>query len=376
LAAEERRVAFRLLGIDIRLDASWIILALLIAWSLANGVFPVLYAGLPATSYWAMSLATVVGVAISIILHELGHSIVAQLNGVRIRSITLFLFGGVASMEGEPRTARVELLMAIMGPLVSAALAGLFLLLSASLREFVSLEIYGVLNYLGVLNAALAVFNLLPAFPLDGGRVLRAVIWARTGDFTRATVSAARLGEWMAYGVMGLGVLAVLTGGVVGGLWWLILGFFILLMARAHRAQAQTRGLLAGMRVSDVMTRALMTAPGEISVEEFVRDYLARHPHDLVPVIEAGSVIGGAGFKQVKDVPRERWSATSVREIAMDLRDIPVADPGELLADALQLMQQGGASRLLVIGEGRLQGIVTLKDIFAHAQFRAELATS
>jgi CBS domain-containing protein len=264
--------------------------------------------------------------------------------------------------------------MAVMGPAVSAVLAGAFIAISEGLKPNVSTETYGVLRYLGVLNAALAAFNMAPAFPLDGGRVLRALVWLRTRDPLKATQVAASVGEGIAWLMMGLGAVATLGGGVAGGLWWLILGFYILLMARAHRAQAETQSLLAGARVADVMTPDPVTAPGAVSVEEFVRDYLAHHPHDLIPVLEGGSVAGGAGFKEVMKVARGAWPRTRLSEIATPLREIPTASPNEDVSVALGRMQGQGASRLLVLRGDRVMGILTLKDVLAHVRVRAVLS--
>ena len=210
--------SFSLLGVSIRLDASWILLALLIAWSLAAGVFPDLYRGLPQSTYWGMAAASVVGIAASIILHELGHTLVARAFGLPIKSITLFVFGGVAEMEGEPKAPRAELFMALAGPLVSVALGFGFSLLANFLEGSAPTEYHAVLHYLGTLNFTLAAFNMAPAFPLDGGRVLRALIWLVTGDSLKATRIAARSGEVIAVLLMGLGAFSTLTMGLVHGL--------------------------------------------------------------------------------------------------------------------------------------------------------------
>jgi Zn-dependent protease/CBS domain-containing protein len=366
----------RILGVDIRLDASWVLVALLIAWSLATGVFPQLYAGLPEASYWWMAAATVVGVGVSIISHEMGHTLAARAFGVRVSTITLFVFGGVASMESEPKTARAELIVALMGPMVSVALALAFFALANGMEPYVSSETHGVLHYLGLLNAVLAAFNMTPAFPLDGGRVLRAALWVFTRDRTRATRAAARVGEALAWLMMGLGVIAALGGGLVSGLWWLILGFYILNMARAHRAQAEASVLLSGLRVVDVMTPDPVTAPAPMTVESFVEDVLARHPHDLIPVMDGARVLGGAGFKEVQALARERWAETSLAEIAVPKVAIPIAAPDSDVSEALERMQQKASSRLLVMQGARLVGIVSLKDVNAHLRFRAAFASS
>ena len=366
--------SFSLFGVSIRLDASWILLALLIAWSLAAGVFPDLYRGLPQSTYWGMAAATVVGIAASIILHELGHTVVARAFGLQIKSITLFVFGGVAEMEGEPKAPRAELFMALAGPLVSVALGFGFSLLANLLEGSAPTEYHAVLHYLGTLNFTLAAFNMAPAFPLDGGRVLRALIWLVTGNPLKATRIAARSGEVIAVLLMGLGAFSALTTGLVHGLWWIVLGWFILSMASAHRKDAEARQLLSGMRVGDLMTPDPVSAAADMSVEAFVETVLARFPHDLIPVIAGGRVIGAAGFQEAKRTPRPDWPSTSLASIVTPIADIPTADSGLEIETALDRMRKARASRLIVLDQGRLVGILTLKDLANHLRFKTEFS--
>ena len=368
--------SLNLLGVTIRLDASWILLALLIAWSLASGTFPELYRGLPQSTYWGMAAATVVGVAASIILHELGHTLVARAFGLQIKSITLFLFGGVAEMEGEPKAPKVELLMAVAGPIVSVILGFTFLGLASLLPSAAAPAYEGVLNYLGMLNFTLAAFNMAPAFPLDGGRVLRALIWLMSGDPLKATRIAARAGEAIGLVMMGFGVFAALTSELVQGLWWIILGWFIYSMARAHRIEADARQLLSGARVRDLMTPNPVSADAEISVQDFVDTILKRTPHDLIPVTAGARIIGAAGFKNVRDAARETWRGTRLADIATPIAEIVTADEGEPIETALDRMQKARASRLIVLAGGRLAGMLTLADLAAHLRFRADLASA
>ena len=366
--------SLRVFGIEIRVDASWIILALVIAWFLAAGVFPELYSDLPVLSYWGMAVATVGGIAASIVLHELGHTLAARFFGVRIRSITLFVFGGVASMENEPKTARAEFLIALMGPAVSVVLAIAFMAGAAAFKPSLTVEGYGVLHYLGTLNAALAVFNMAPAFPLDGGRVLRAAVWARTRDPVKATRIAARVGEAVALFIMGLGLIGALTGAVTGGLWWLLIGLYILLAARAHRVQAEAKLLLKGVRVEEVMTPKPVAASGAVSVEDFVRERLAQHLQHIIPVMEGEAVVGAATFKEARRLPRERWASTRLSDIAIPLEKLPTAAPQAAVTDALERMQQKGANHLLVMSGERLVGVLTLRDVLAQMELRAALS--
>ena len=368
--------SFSLFGVKIRLDASWVLLALLIAWSLASGTFPELYRGLPQSTYWGMAAATVLGVAGSIILHELGHTVVARAFGLPIKSITLFVFGGVAEMESEPKAPRAELLMAVAGPLVSAVLGFAFLALGNLLEPFAPREYSGVLHYLGVLNLTLAAFNMAPAFPLDGGRVLRAIIWMVTGDPNKSTRIAARSGEAIGLLMMGLGAVTTLTANLVGGLWWIILGWFIYGMARAHRSEAEARRLLSGAHVGNFMTAAPVTAPADMSVEDFVETVLKRTPHDLIPIMAGDQIVGVAGFKNVKDTPRDAWREIRLGKIATPLAEVATANRSESVEAALARMQKTPTSRLVVLDRGRLAGVLTLADLAAHLRLRSEIAAA
>jgi Zn-dependent protease len=323
-----------------------------------------------------MAAATVVGVAASIILHELGHTLVARAYGLPVKSITLFVFGGVAEMEGEPKAPIGELLMALAGPLVSVGLGFAFAVLANLLPESAPTEFHAVGHYLSMLNFTLAVFNMLPAFPLDGGRVLRAIVWLFSRDPLKATRIAARSGEVIAILLMAAGVISALGGGVGHGLWWVILGWFILSMASAHRREAEAKQLLSGARVRDLMTPDPVTAPADMSVEDFVETVLARHPHDLIPIISGEAVIGGAGFREAKAAARESWASTPLSIIATPITQIPSADQSLEIEAALERMQRAGASRLIVTDGDRLAGILTLKDLASHLRFRSEFAAA
>lgn len=371
----QRLASFDFLGVSIRLDASWILLALLIAWSLAAGTFSLLHGGLPQFSSWLMAGAAVVGVAASIILHELGHTLIARAFGLPIKSITLFMFGGVAEMEGEPKAPTVELLIALAGPVVSVILGFSFFAFAGLFPHASPNEYYDVLNYLGTLNLTLAAFNLAPAFPLDGGRVLRAVIWLKTGDALKATNIAARAGELVAILMAVIGAIAVLGADLAIGLWSILIGWFIFAMARAYRAQARARYLLSGARVGDLMTTQLVTASAETSIEDFVKETLARHPHHLIPLLSDNQIVGVAGFKEVRLTPRETWRDVRLTQIMTRIDQVLHADQGEPVEVALERMQRAKVSRLIVMDGTHLVGILTLKDLATHLRFRAEFGS-
>lgn len=355
------------------MDMSWVLLALLIAWSLASGTFPEFYRGLPRITYWVMALVTVAGVAVSIILHELGHALVARAFGLPVRSITLFVFGGVAEMRSEPKSPLVELAMALAGPIVSVIL-GLSLVIAGASFRTAPQELTGVLQYLGMLNLTLALFNMLPAFPMDGGRVARAIIWLITRDPLKATRMAARAGEVIGIMMMTFGAVAGLTTALVGGLWWFAIGWFVYSLARAELAQAEAKPYLTGARVANFMTPNPVTAPANMSVHDFVETVLARFPHDFIPIVADGRPIGAAGFREAKAASRDRWNEIAMADIAIPLAQIPVGESGEPVEALLERMRIASASRAIIVNHGVLVGILTLKDLASHLRFMAEFS--
>ena len=230
-------------GIKIRVNISWAFIAILLAWGLAEGYFPTINEKLPEATYWWMSIVAVLGLFASILLHELAHSLVARAYGMEITGITLWLLGGIAELKGEPPSPKVELLMAIAGPAMSVFLGTFFWLSAGVLQGFVSVAT--VLSYLGMLNLILAAFNMVPAFPLDGGRVARAIIWMHTGDYLAATKTAARMGSLFGLGLIAFGFLGLVTGAGLASLWWVVLGMFVRFAADSSNLQAQTKNVLA-----------------------------------------------------------------------------------------------------------------------------------
>ena len=321
---------FRLAGFNVRVDLSWVFIALLIAWSLAQGVFPEIYEGFPPVTYWWMALAAVIGLFFSLILHELSHSLVARRYGLRISGITLFVFGGVAEMEEEPANPRAEFLMAIAGPLASLALA-------TALRVFaeiggaleVSSPLLGVARYLAFLNGLLAVFNLIPAFPLDGGRIFRAALWYWRKDLLWATRVASGAGAAFGFLMMAFGILSAATGNFVGGVWWFLIGLFLRGSAAASYRQVAVRCALEGKPVSRFMTPDPVTVSPVVSLRDLVENYVYRYHHEFFPVVEDSQLLGCVNTRQIKDVPRERWDVVAVRAILVpcSTNDSPI--PGE-----------------------------------------------
>jgi Zn-dependent protease/CBS domain-containing protein len=370
----KKLVLFELLGFKVQADASWLLLATLVTWSLAEGFFPFLYGGLSSAAYWWMAIAGMIGLFASLVAHELSHSVVARHYGLQIKGITLFIFGGVAEMEEEPGSAKVEFLMAIAGPAASFALALLFHLLFAFAEAGGQpVTVLGVARYLTVINALLAVFNLIPAFPLDGGRAFRALLWHWKGDLRWATRVASRSGEFFGLGLILLGVYNVLTGNFIGGMWWFLIGMFLRGAAGASYYQLLTRRAFEGEPVSRFMTREPVTVSPELSIGRLVEDYIYPYHHDLFPVTRDGRALGLVGARRVKQVPRERWDDVAVGEIMEPCGPDNTVAPSSDAVKALSVMRQSGNSRLLVVESGRLVGILALKDMLELLGLKMDL---
>lgn len=358
---------FKIFGFEIRVDLSFVLIAVLIGGSLASGYFPAVHEGLPATTYWLLGLFAVLGIFASIVLHELGHSLVARRFGIEMRGITLHMFGGAAELEDEPTSATAELVVAAAGPATSLALAGVLRLAAfgAAGLSTAELPIEMLLRYLAGLNLVLAIFNLLPAFPLDGGRILRAILWMRDGDHDRATRLATRVGAGLGFGLAALGVMQILGGRLGDGLWTILIGFFIRSAAIASGLDLAARRMLGDAAVARFMTANPVTVPVGMAVSHFVEEVVYRTRHDTYPVIDGamrprGLVAVGA----LSTLPREAWPSTAVMEIAERIEAEETVAPEMPARAALDRMRKSGRSRLLVVDDaGRLVGLLTLKDL-------------
>ena len=368
---------FRVLGFEVRANVSWLFLALLITWSLAEGFFPFAYPELDKSTYWLMGLIGMLGLFASLLFHELSHSLVARAYGLPVGGITLFLFGGVAEMLSEPKTPGAEFRIAIAGPAASVLLGAAFWLLAMVLSELgAPAPVAGIASYLGFINILLAVFNMVPGFPLDGGRVLRAVLWRRSGDIRSATRWASRVGQGFGLLLVALGVASVLGGNMIGGIWWFLIGLFVNAAAGLSYQQLLTRLALEGRKVRRYMTAEPVTVPAETPVAEFVEGYLYHHAVDLFPVVEDGRLIGCVGLRQVLDAPRNNWGQIPISSICLPCGDSNNIDADADAAQALEAMQRNGSSRLMVTDQGRLVGMLVLKDLLRFLKIRETLEPS
>lgn len=366
---------FHLFGFPIRVDSSWFFVVILISWSLATGLFPERLPERGETVYWTMGAIGAVGLFASVVLHELGHALVARRFEVPIRGITLFIFGGVAEMEEEPRNPGAEFWVAIAGPVVSLGLGVLgFLVLAAPGPGATEGPIRTVLRYLAEINVLLLVFNLVPAFPLDGGRVLRAALWHWKDDLRWATRRTSAIGSGFGLLLLGLGIFSLLSGQFVAGLWWLVLGLFLRNAAQMSYRQLLIRRVLEGEPVERFMQPDPVTVSRAIPVEELVEEYVYRHHHKMYPVVDGERLVGCVTTRSVRELPREDWATTSVGAITEAVDECNSLRPRDDAMQALARMGRSGTSRFLVVAEdGRLAGILALKDLLRFFGAKLEL---
>ena len=366
---------FRLFGFDVRIDASWVIIAVLLTWSLAIGYFPYEHPGLGLAEYWAMGVVGTLGLFFSVVIHELCHSLVARRHNLPMRGITLFIFGGVAEMGGEPATPGVEFLMAIAGPLASIGLGFIFYGIYEASVNAATPDTLGVLNYLAWINWILAGFNLIPAFPLDGGRILRSVLWRSHGDLRRATRIASAIGSGFGYALMALAVFALFIGNFIGAVWYFIIGLFVRNASRMSYQQVLIRSALEGEPIRRFMTATPVTVTPGMSIEELVDDYIYRYHFKMFPVVRDAEqhLAGCVSTKDVSNIPRQEWPLHKVEEVvhpcSLDNTVPPDADAFAVLAK----MNETGQSRVLVADQDRLVAIVSLRDLLRFISSKLEL---
>lgn len=361
---------FKVAGIQISFDYSWFIVFAIVLFALSEGYFPRYYPGHLAQTYWlAGAIATLFFFA-SVVIHELAHSLVAIRSGIQISEITLFIFGGVSRITEEPQDPVTELKVAIVGPLSSFALAFLFWVVKSFFAGFQLVLLTGIFSYLAWINLALAVFNLVPGFPLDGGRVFRAFYWWKTGSLTRATRLAADLGKGFAVALMVLGGLQIFLGDLIGGLWFIFIGMFLRGLSQRGYEEVVIRKSLEGVQVREVMTREVVSVPPDLTVSQLVHDYFLHYAYGGFPVLADGRVQGVVTIAGVRQVPREEQDARKVAEVM-----VPVSEPllisEELsLADALRRMTQEDQDRLLVMDQDRLLGLITKSSLLRFVQVK------
>ncbi len=355
---------FRVFGIPVEVNISWFIIFALVAWSLVSLYFPTNYPEMPVPAYWVMGVVAALMLFASVILHELSHSIVAKMHGVPIRRITLFLFGGVSQMERESEEPETEMKIAVAGPAMSFVLMFVFFLIYAAVR--MGEEGGGVapvFRYLAIVNGMLGVFNLIPGFPLDGGRLLRAAIWKVTGNLRKATYVASRVGSVVGIIFVLLGFFAVFWGYFIFGLWMVMIGFFLRQAASASYFHVVVEGALKGFKVRDAMTESFISVPGDISVQDLVDDYVFKHRLDCYPVMEGSELKGLVAVEDIKSIPRHEWSRKRITDVMRKDLDKITVHRDDDLAGVLRKAIGESCGRLPVVEGNEIVGIVTRKDI-------------
>jgi Zn-dependent protease/CBS domain-containing protein len=364
---------FRIAGIDIGIHYSWIFIFGLITWSLAEGVFRPYLPGASTFEVWVLGLLAALLLFICVLLHELAHSLVARARGMGVSSITLFILGGVSNLEEEPQKPAIEFSMAIVGPVTSLALGGIFYGLYRLAAGGTALS--EMLNYLWYINLLLGIFNLVPGFPLDGGRVLRSIIWSATGSLVTATNAAAMVGRIIGWGMIVLGFFGIfgfLGLGIIGGLWIAFIGWFLSSTADTSRRQVMLNELLAGKKVKDIMGTRPETVTPDTIVEQLVADIFNRKHGRAVPVCEGGRLVGIVTIHDVRGVPRDRWTSTRVGEI-MTRAPLYTVSPDDDLSKAMNLISRHDINQLLIEYGGDCAGMLTRADILRYIQLLQEL---
>ena len=359
----------RIGGIQVGVNWSWLVVFALIVWTLYSAIFPERNPGLGNGTYAALAIVTAILFFVSLLLHEYGHAIVARREGMEIEGITLWLFGGVARFKGQFPSAGAEFRIAIAGPLVSlvigvASLGAAWLL---PLPEVVD----AVAAWLGSINITLLLFNLLPALPLDGGRVLRSILWGAKHDFAAATHLAANVGRAFGYLFIGSGLFLLIFQGSFSGAWMAFIGWFLLEAASAEDRYSMTRAALGGLRVRDLMTENPATARPDETLGTFLDETLSTRRHTTYPVVEDGRAVGLLPFSCVVAVPRSEWDTRTVRDCMVPLDEVPVFAPEIEAIDAAAELSEQDARRGLVVENGRLAGLLSLADVARALETRA-----
>lgn len=358
--------------IEVGVHYSWILVFLLVAWSLAVGLFPLQFPGLSAAVYWGMGFVASLLLFVSVLIHELAHSFMAESRGLRVSSITLFIFGGVSNISGEPTTAHDELLISVVGPFSSLALGaafyGLWLATGAGTGP-----VEGVLLYLAGINLLLAIFNLIPGFPLDGGRVLRAIVWWASNSFQTATRVAVASGHVVAFLFVLGGLFLIFSGALLSGIWLILIGWFLNSAAEATGRQTRETEWFQGVTVRQVMNPRPATVDPSESLSRLVHEHILQRAVRALPVVEDGCLVGMVTLNEVRGIPREEWDVTPVRAVMTRVENLQTVTPQQDLSGALQLLAEYDINQLPVVEDGRLVGLLSRSNVIRFLQIREEL---
>lgn len=362
----------RIMGIPIGLDYSWFLVFALLTWSLAGSYYPAEFKNWPPLLYWFMGAVTAIMLFVSVVLHELGHAAVALRYNIPVRSITLFIFGGVARIGAEPPSATAEFRIAIAGPLVSLVLGVCFYLAQPLVAGMEPL--LGLAKYLAYINFALVLFNLIPGYPLDGGRVFRAIVWAVTKNMRRATLLAANVGRAFGFLFIFVGVWQVFTGNF-GGLWITFIGWFLDRAAAAQVHQVMFQGLLAGHTVSQAMSNHCAAIPEELTLQQLVDDHILGSGQRCFLVNRGEKPVGMMTLHRIKEVPRSDWATTPASRVMLPLEQLKRTSPDAELWTALQQMDRDGVNQLPVTRNSHVIGMLSREDVITFLRTLQEIGS-
>jgi Zn-dependent protease/CBS domain-containing protein len=362
---------FTIGGIEVSVHISWLVIFALVTWSLASSYFPAFLPRSDPLERWLLGAIAAILLFASVLIHELAHSFVAQARGLEARSITLFIFGGVSSLSGDPKHPSTEFLVAVVGPLTSFVLAGIAYLVAVTAPQASSVE--AIASYLALINGLLGLFNLIPGFPLDGGRVLRAIIWQATGNARRATELATAVGRLVAWGFMLWGFWRVLNDDVFGGIWIAAIGWFLLNAASASLEQAVAEQRLRRLRVGDIIRPDPTAVPPNIAVAELVERYMLPGARRSLPVVDGDRVVGIVTLSDVRNIAPEDRPTTLVGSIMGGRKGLATVAPNMPLRDAIEALGSGDYEQVPVVDDGRLVGLLTRADVVRQIQLREAL---
>ena len=361
-----------LFGFDIHINISWLIILVFLTASLALGWFPAYYRGWSVLEYWLIGFFASILLFVAVLLHELAHSLVARARGLPVKKITLYIFGGVSDLEQEPQSPGVEFQMAFVGPVVSLLIGIIAFLLQLPIRGS-DTPGEAILVYLAISNILLGVFNLLPGFPLDGGRVLRSIIWRATGSLRTATHAAAIVGRVFAYILILLGIYLFFSGDVFDGIWFGFIGWFLLSSAQAEDSQVRLKTILRGVTVAQVMNRNPATVPANISLQRLVNEYFLPQGLRSALVMHDDALGGLVTLGDIRHVPQEEWSQTLVGFVMIPREKLHTVSPQQDLNDVLPLITAQDVNQLPVLDNGQLIGVLTRDALLRYIEIHRSL---
>lgn len=362
----------KIFGIPVGVDYSWFLILILFTWTFAVSYYPAEFKNWSNAEYWVVGAVTALMLFGSVLLHELGHSLVALRYKIPVRNITLFIFGGISQISEEPVSAISEFWITIAGPIISFALAGLFSLLALVTTGFTPL--LAIVKYLAYINVILALFNLIPGFPLDGGGVLMAIIWGITRNRHRALLIASGVGSFVAYLFIFYGVFQLFAGNLANGLWIAFIGWFLVSAARGQVTQERIKGLLSGHKVSEVMSQGYTIVQDNTTLQSLVDDHILASSRRSFVVEKGEQVVGLLTLHHLRDVPKDRWAATMVADVMIPSSQWKQIGLDTELWDAMKEMDRDGVNQLPVMTDGRIEGMLTRQDIISFLRQLSEPA--